>query len=157
MSSAATQQQFRPVLQFYLDPKAKARGVKFSPPRDLDAGFDLAVSEDCRVPAGASALLPTALHLAIPAGWVGLVRDRSSVAKRGGVTAAGVIDAAYRGGVKVLLYNHSAEEMIFSVGDRIAQCVIVPHLSGAACSEVSSEAELGITERGVGGFGSTGR
>ncbi|MCL4168973.1 UNVERIFIED_CONTAM: hypothetical protein GTU68_001330 [Idotea baltica] len=93
--------------------------------------------------------------MAVPEGWVAILRDRSSVALRGGVVAGGVIDASYRGEVHVLIHNFGTEVLRFELGERIAQCVVVGHLSAAF--EVEELAELGTTERGSAGFGSTGR
>lgn len=145
------------VLKYTLVPEAKASGLVLKVPRELDAGFDLPSLEDVSISIGKSALLRTGVHLGIPAGWVGLIRDRSSVALRGGVTAAGVIDASYRGEVKILIYNFSGAVLEIKKGERIAQCLVIPHLPGTASAEVESIEDLGETERGVGGFGSTGR
>lgn len=144
------------VLRFALNDEAKERGIKLSAPRRMDAGIDLPCLRDTEIQPGGAALVHTGVHIAIPEGWVGLVRDRSSVALRGGVTAAGVIDAAYRGEVKVLMYNLGKEPLSFRTGERIAQCVIIPHLEGSDVLEASSLEGLGETERGEGGFGSTG-
>lgn len=146
-----------PELRYFLSQSAQAAGVTFTAPRSLDAGFDLRCSESVSIPAGQSALIPTGLFLAIPPGWVGLVRDRSSVAMRGGVSAAGVIDSGYRGEVKVLLYNLGSAALRFEVGEKVAQCVMVPHLDGSELVAATSLDELGDTARGSGGFGSTGR
>jgi dUTP pyrophosphatase len=102
------------------------------------------------------AAVPTGVHLAIPIGWVGLVRDRSSVALKGGVTAAGVIDAGYRGEVKVIMHNLGTEPLVFNPGDRIAQCVILQHFIGEDVVEAKELDSLGNTARGQNGFGSTG-
>jgi dUTP pyrophosphatase len=146
-----------PVIGYLLSEEAQQVGIVFAAPRGLDAGFDLRSLAACEIAAGNSALISTGLHLAIPPGYVGLVRDRSSVAMRGGLCAAGVIDAAYRGEVKVLMHNLSKLPIRFEEGERIAQCLILPHLSGLALSAAVNLAELGNTERGSGGFGSTGR
>ena len=144
------------VLQFFLSPEARAAGVKFQAPRELDAGFDIPSLEAVKIEAGGFALLKTGVHLAIPEGWVGLVRDRSSVALKGGVTSAGVIDASYRGELKIAFHNLGKQAIEFQVGDRIAQILILPHLSGSQSMAVEELSELGNTLRGAGGFGSTG-
>ena len=146
-----------PTLQFYLSPEAIKQGLKFAGPRAGDAGFDLACLADVTIAPGAREAIRTGVHLAIPHGYVGLVRDRSSVASRGGATVAGVIDASYRGEVKVLMYNLSSDALTFKTGDRVAQLVVIAHLPGDACVEAKSLDALGDTERGEGGFGSTGR
>jgi dUTP pyrophosphatase len=145
-----------PALGFYLTADARERGLLFKPPRPQDAGFDLQSLEEVEIEPNNSRLIRTGLHLAIPEGWVGLVRDRSSVAMRGGVISAGVIDSAYRGEVKVLMHNFGSEPLRFSTGERFAQCLILPHLEGRYCVEARELDELGETERGPGGFGSTG-
>lgn len=144
-----------PPLAFYLNEEARAKGLTFGAPRAGDAGFDLRCLEATSIAPQTFKLIRTGLHLAVPQGWVALVRDRSSVALRGGVVAAGVIDASYRGEVHVLIHNFGPETLRFEQGERVAQCVVVAHLCSA--QEVSSLADLGNTERGSGGFGSTGR
>jgi len=95
------------------------------------------------------------LHLEIPAGYVGLVKDRSSVAAAGLHTIAGVIDSAYRGELKILLVNLAEEVFQVSSGQKIAQLLVLP-VSNAALETVDSLDDLSGTERGAGGFGSTG-
>lgn len=143
-------------MQFYLSEEARAAGVSFKSPRSGDAGFDIPALEEVSISPGESRLIRTGIHLAIPLGYVGLVRDRSSTALKGAMCGAGVIDSSYRGELKVLLYNFGKEELCFKVGDRIAQLVCVPHLSGEKTEQVDSLEHLGETDRGSGGFGSTG-
>ncbi|MDP2358409.1 MAG: dUTP diphosphatase [Beijerinckiaceae bacterium] len=123
------------------------------------AGFDLraAVTEGISlvIEPGGRDLIPTGLSIAIPGGHEGQVRPRSGLALRFGVTvlnAPGTIDCDYRGEIGVILINHGAEPFIIRRGDRIAQLVI------AAVAECAFEpvAELTVSERGSGGFGSTG-
>ncbi len=105
---------------------------------------------------GARAMVPTALAVALPAGWEAQVRPRSGLAAKFGVScvnAPGTIDADYRGEVSAILINHGTEDFIIRRGDRIAQMVIAP-VWQARFEEVLS---LDETERGEGGFGSTGR
>jgi dUTP pyrophosphatase len=102
-------------------------------------------------------LVPTGLAMALAAGYEGQVRPRSGLAAKHGVTvlnAPGTIDADYRGEVKVLLVNLGQDAFTIVHGDRIAQLVIARVAQASVA--VVSEAELGTTERGVGGFGSTG-
>lgn len=123
-----------------------------------DAGVDLRAREDATLaPGGGRALVPTGLAVAIPRGYAGFIQPRSGLALRHGVTCLntpGLIDAGYRGELKVLLVNLDPVEP-FEVrrGERIAQLVIqaVEHV---AFLEVD---ELDATERGEGGFGHTGR
>jgi len=105
---------------------------------------------------GQRALVPTGLSIALPAGYEAQVRPRSGLASKHGVTvlnAPGTIDADYRGEIRVLLINHG--EVPFSIrrGERIAQMVI----ASAVRAELVPAASLSGTERGGGGFGSTGR
>jgi dUTP pyrophosphatase len=144
-------------LQFFLSEKALEAGVTLGLPKTGDAGFDLPALEDCQIPPKGSYTIPTGVHLAIPVSWVGLVRDRSSVALKGGAVTAGVIDAGYRGEVKVVMHNLSDSPLLFKKGDRVAQIVVIPHLIGEESEQVKSIEDLGNTSRGSGGFGSTGR
>ncbi|MCC6219937.1 MAG: dUTP diphosphatase [Deltaproteobacteria bacterium] len=144
-------------LSFYVCEEARERGISFSAPRPLDAGYDLPSLFDVSLSAGERRLIRTGIHIAVPEGWVGVIKDRSSVASRGGEISAGVIDSAYRGEVKVLMRNAGAEELTFKSGDRIAQLLVLLHSPGNEVVEVSSLEDLGVTLRGEGGFGSTGR
>ena len=101
------------------------------------------------------ALVPTGIRIALPEGFEAQVRPRSGLAAKAGITvlnSPGTVDADYRGEVKVILINHSDEPFVIRDGDRIAQMVIARHES-AAFEVVSS---LDDTQRGEGGFGSTG-
>jgi dUTP pyrophosphatase len=142
-------------LRFFLTEEARQKGVSFCSPRDGDAGFDIRSCEEVVIASGEQVLIKTGLHLAIPRGWVGLIRDRSSMAVRRLYSHGGVIDSGYRGEVLVVLENGGEERQIISIGDRVAQVVIVPHMTiGGA---VSSIEHLGKTPRGDAGFGSTGQ
>ena len=144
--------------RFYLSDEAKSQGLQFVPPRPGDAGFDLPSLGEQTIPAKGFALLHTGVHVAIPTGWVGLVRDRSSIAMKGGACVAGVIDAGYRGEVKIAMHNLSDKPLVFAKGERLAQCVLVPHfVSELPVVEAESLETLGSTTRGTAGFGSTGR
>jgi len=104
---------------------------------------------------GARAAVPTGLAFALPDGFEAQVRPRSGLALKAGVTVAnapGTIDADYRGELKVLLVNLGEEDFVIRRGDRIAQLVIAPVVQ-ATWREVG---ELDATDRGAGGFGSTG-
>ena len=115
-----------------------------------DAGLDLRAAEPVSIAPGARALVPTGMAIALPAGFAAFVHPRSGLALRAGlgmVNAPGVIDAGYRGEIKVILINHDLHETIdIAHGDRIAQLVI---------SQVE-QAELPGSQRASGGFGSTG-
>ena len=121
---------------------------------DGAAGADLRASEALVIPPGGRAAVPTALRLEIPPGHAGLVWPRSGLAVRHGIdTLAGVIDSDYRGEVRVVLVNHGDEPFAIAAGDRIAQ-LLVQRVERAAFRAVEGVAN---TERGTGGFGSTGR
>jgi dUTP diphosphatase len=125
---------------------------------ELAAGLDLlaAVDSPLSLEPGSRAMVPTGLSMALPAGFEAQVRPRSGLAAKHGVTVLntpGTIDADYRGEVKVILINLSVEPFEIKRGERIAQMVIAPVLQ-AQITEVST---LSDTERGSGGFGSTGR
>lgn len=121
------------------------------------AGLDLraAIGEPLLLAPGERTLVPTGLAMQLPEGFEGQVRPRSGLAVRHGITvlnAPGTIDSDYRGEVKVPLINLGQEPFAIAHGDRIAQLVIAP-VTHAALVEVES---LDATERGAGGFGSTG-
>ena len=122
-----------------------------------DAGGDLVAVEGCHLAPGARAMVATGLSIAIPEGHAGFVLPRSGLASRFGVTCAnapGLIDAGYRGEIKVALVNlDPVQSYTVNVGDRIAQLVIL----ATAAMEFVEVDELPITLRGDGGFGSTGR
>jgi dUTP pyrophosphatase len=118
------------------------------------AGADLRASEPVEIAPGGRAAVPTAVRLQIPPGHVGLVWPRSGLAVRYGIdTMAGVIDSDYRGEVRVVLVNHGEEPFRVARGDRIAQ-LLVQRVERAAFAAVPTVDE---TNRGEGGFGSTGR
>lgn len=122
------------------------------------AGADLraCLDGDITVAPGETAMIPTGLSLEIPDGCAGLVCARSGLASKKGLAPAnkvGVIDSDYRGELIVALFNHGREARTVSPGERIAQLVVTPVL---ACNFIESD-ELDDTERGEGGFGSTGR
>ncbi len=124
------------------------------------AGLDLlaAVPENApmTLAPGKHALIPTALVLALPEGFEAQVRPRSGLAAKHGVTvlnAPGTIDADYRGEISVLLINHGDAPFTIRRGERIAQMVVAPVVR----AELVDVAALSETDRGSGGFGSTGR
>jgi dUTP pyrophosphatase len=121
------------------------------------AGADLRarVTSPVTIAPGERETIPTGIRLAIPDGYEGQVRPRSGLASRHGVTvlnAPGTIDSDYRGEIRVILINTSAEPFVVNDGERIAQLVIAPVMRAEFVS-----GGLGTSERGEGGFGSTGR
>ena len=124
---------------------------------DDAAGMDLvaAIADDVSLAPGERALVPTGLAMAIPAGYEVQVRPRSGLALKNGVTVLntpGTIDADYRGEVGIILMNHGKTNFTISRGMRIAQMVVAP-VSRSEWQEVDA---LPDSERGTGGFGSTG-
>jgi dUTP pyrophosphatase len=122
-----------------------------------DAGLDLAAAEGVTIAPGGREAVATGWAVAIPHGMAGLVVPRSGNALRHGLTVAnapGLIDAGYRGELKVILVNLGSEAFVVAPGDRVAQLVVVPVSLGAA---VEVESLPGSDGRGDGGFGSTGR
>jgi dUTP pyrophosphatase len=120
-----------------------------------DAGLDLHAARAVTIEPGARALVETGIAVAVPPGWAGFVLPRSGLALQQGLTvlnAPGLIDAGYRGEIKVLLVNHGERAASISRGDRIAQLVIqaVPSV------EVVEVETLPPSERGARGFGSSG-
>jgi dUTP pyrophosphatase len=121
-----------------------------------DAGADLCSVEEMRIPPGERRDVGTGLSLAIPVGFAGFVQPRSGLAFKHGimvVNSPGLIDAGYRGEVRVSLYNSGSESFLINVGERIAQ-LVVQRVEEPAFIE---SAVLADTARGEGGFGSSGR
>ncbi len=124
----------------------------------LAAGMDLVAAIDgpLNIAAGARVLVPTGIAIALPPGFEAQVRPRSGLAWSRGVTvlnAPGTIDADYRGEIKVLLVNLSSEPVTIQPGERIAQMIVARH----ARAELHVVSALDDTERGGGGYGSTGK
>jgi len=124
------------------------------------AGLDLLAALPAESPLllapGKYAMVPTGLTIALPSGFEGQVRPRSGLAAKHGVTvlnSPGTIDADYRGEVSVLLINHGDAPFAIRRGERIAQMVIAP----VAQAQLVAVASLSTTDRGSGGYGSTGR
>lgn len=121
------------------------------------AGADLyaCLEEDVTIENGKTVLIPTGLSMEIPVGYAGLIYARSGLATKKGLAPAnkvGVIDSDYRGEVMVALHNHGLEPQVVSPKERIAQLVVTPFLK----VEFKEVNHLEDTERGTGGFGSTG-
>ncbi|MBP5640932.1 MAG: dUTP diphosphatase [Victivallales bacterium] len=121
-----------------------------------DAAFDLRSNVDMEVPPCKPVMVPTGLYLELPVGYEAQVRPRSGLAAKKAITVLntpGTIDAGYRGEIKVILFNAGEESFAIARGDRIAQMVIqkLPDVSLVQVQELSE------TDRGAGGFGSTGK
>lgn len=117
-----------------------------------DAGFDIKTPKFFIVDAHASVLIDTGIHVAIPEGYVGMLKSKSGLNVKHGIVSEGVIDAGYEGSICVKLYNHSDFPKAFEEGNKITQIVFIP------IPDVEMEAGMEFvgTERGANGFGSTG-
>ncbi len=118
-----------------------------------DAGLDLFSVVDAVLKPGEAFAVPTGIQTAIPSGFVGLIWDKSGISLSGVHRLAGVVDAGYRGEIKVVMINLSGSDFVVSKGMKIAQMLIQP-VVGVTVNETD---DLDDTERGEGGFGSTGR
>lgn len=128
----------------------------------LASGVDLFAclgeGETLTLAPGERALVPSGWAMGVPPGWEVQVRPRSGLAYRHGITivnSPGTIDADYRGEVKVILQNSGGEDFLVQHGDRIAQLVVAP-VALVHPEEVDGVEQLEASERGAGGFGSTG-
>ena len=142
-----------PVSVKLLDPRAKL--PTYGSPDAAGADLYALTDGPVAIVPGQTVLIHTGLALAIPKGYVGLIFARSGLATKEGLAPAnkvGVIDADYRGELMVPLHNHSEAYRFVEDGERIAQLVIVPYLT----AQFTSADDLDNTERGSGGFGSTG-
>ena len=119
----------------------------------FDAGMDLFTREDLLIPARGGAVCDTGVHVEIPEGYVGFIKSKSGLNVKRNVVAEGVIDAGYTGPIVVKLYNHGDEEQLIRAGEKLTQLVILP----VALPELELVEALDETERGAGGFGSTGK
>lgn len=123
-----------------------------------DAGLDIYALGDGLIPAHSQVLIKTGIAMAIPIGYYGQLATRSGMAVKGLVVVGGVIDSGYRGEIGICIHNNSDVDFLYSINPetgekpRIAQMILlkVPFLEPVAVEELST------TERGIGGFGSTG-
>lgn len=136
-------------MKVLLDEKAKM------PTRahDTDAGLDIYAMETKLVPARGSATFDTGVHIELPVGTVGMLKSKSGLNVKFGITSEGVIDVGYTGSICVKLYNNSEIDYKVNAGDKISQLVILPILT----PELELVERLCETERGNDGFGSTGK
>lgn len=123
---------------------------------ESDSGYDITSCVDAIIPPRGFKVIPTGLQMELPGGYECQVRPRSGLAAKFGVTVLntpGTIDTSYRGEIKIILINHGTTDFHINIGDRIAQLVPQPVFMTA----VMEKKELNETDRGEGGFGSTGR
>ena len=119
-----------------------------------DAGYDLRTPIDCFIPTGGFGIIDTGVHIAIPKGYVGFLKSKSGLNVRDNITGEGVIDSGYTGSIVVKLYHNASHGgKQFRRGDKIIQIVLLPIFK----PELEIVDSLEETERGDGGFGSTGR
>lgn len=120
---------------------------------DTDAGLDLKSPLNITVPARGSATIDTGVHVQLPTGTAGMLKSKSGLNVKYGITSEGVIDEGYTGSIVVKLYNHTLDDYHVNIGDKISQLVVVPVLTPGL--EFVDELDGG--ERGENGFGSSGR
>ena len=119
-----------------------------------DAGLDLYSRENRVIYPHSSATFDTGVHVEIPQCYVGMIKSKSGLNVKYGLTSEGVLDCGYTGSIRVKLYNHSSEAYTVAAGDKISQLVIMPIIA----PELELVKVFGTeTERGDNGFGSTGR
>ena len=117
-----------------------------------DAGLDLRTPHELFIPAGGSAVIDTGVHMQIPVGMVGMLKSKSGLNVKYGITSEGVIDAGYTGAIMAKLYNHSSKGVMLPAGAKITQIVIMPFVK----LPLEVVDKLDDSERGSNGFGSTG-
>lgn len=120
---------------------------------ETDAGADLRTPYDVIVPAKGSVVIDTGVHIELPPNTVGMLKSKSGLNVKHGITSEGVIDVGYTGSIAVKLYNHSDKPYELKAGDKISQLAVMPILTPSF--ELVDELEA--TERGDKGFGSSGR
>lgn len=120
---------------------------------DMDAGLDLYARDSRIVPAMESETFDTGVHVEIPQGFVGFLKSKSGLNVKHGIVSDGVIDCGYTGSIVAKLYNHSGYDYKVDAGDKITQLVLLPILT----PDLELVDSLEDTERGNGGFGSTGK
>ena len=135
-------------LKCKLDPEA----IKPVRAHKTDAGLDLFSTTDLVIPPNGAGFFDTGVHIQIPEGYVGLLTSKSGLMSMG-LTSRGTIDSGYTGSIRVVLYNHRTDSFEIKKGEKISQLVILPIIT----PDVEIVAHLDDTERGDGGFGSTGK
>ena len=127
-------------------------GAKMTRAHEADAGYDLYALEGCTIFPGKSKVFNTGVHVQIPIGYVGMVKSKSGLNVKHGLTSEGVIDSGYTGSIRVKLYNHGLNPVVIEKNQKISQLVIMPIIT----PDLVEVDELESTDRGNGGFGSTG-
>lgn len=135
--------------------KVKLDNGAYMPERahEADAGYDLRSPIKTRLYAEKAVVIDTGVHIQIPRGFVGMLKSKSGLNVNHDIVGEGVIDSEYTGSIHVKLYNHGDESYLIEVGDKISQIVFMPIYT----PELELVDDLEETERGNGGFGSTGR
>lgn len=135
--------------------KVKLDNGAYMPTRayETDAGLDLYTPIDVIVPPRGAAVIDTGVHIELPQSTTGFLKSKSGLNVKHGLTNEGVIDVGYTGSICVKLYNNSDEAYEFKKGEKVSQLVILPILT----PELELVSNLESTERGVNGFGSSGK
>ena len=135
--------------------KVKLDEGAFTPTRahETDAGLDLYSPVFMWVKSKGSASIDTGVHIELPMNTVGMLKSKSGLNVKHGITSEGVIDVGYTGSIVVKLYNHSDTDYFVRRGDKISQLVILPIVT----PDIEVVEELDATDRGDNGFGSSGR
>lgn len=118
-----------------------------------DAGYDLFSREDAIIFPNSGGKFDTGVHMAIPEGYVGFLKSKSGLNVKHSIQSEGVIDSGYTGSITVKLFNHGSQAVEIKKGQKISQLVLLPIIT----PELELVEELEATERGDGGFGSTGK
>lgn len=136
-------------MKMMLDPGA------YMPTRahEADAGLDLYAMECFSIPPCDRHTFDTGVHVAIPEGYVGMLTSKSGLMAKEGITSRGTIDSGYVGSIQAVLFNHSHKYAVIKRGQKISQLVILPIVT----PELKQVDSLEETERGTGGFGSSGK
>lgn len=135
--------------------KVKLESWAYMPERahPTDAGADLRTPHDATIMPKGAVVIDTGVHIELPPNTVGMVKSKSGLNVKHGITSEGVIDVGYTGSIRIKLYNHSDKPYEIKAGDKISQLVIMPILT----PDFELVDELEETERGDNGFGSSGR
>lgn len=120
---------------------------------EADAGYDLYSRENATIFPNSCGVFDTGVHIEIPKGYVGFLKSKSGLNVKHGIQSEGVIDSGYTGSIHVKLYNHGSKGVDILEGQKISQLVILPIIT----PELELALSLDETERGNGGFGSTGK